>query len=161
MHLVSCTNTHSDVTDLVNQWMVKNTKTWISRERNIVFLQNKKNLNLCFRWHILRSYHFVAEVTFKESCFPDCWKISSVVPVIKNTSESSTAEICHPVSLLSVVSKIFKKLVINQLVDNLEKQGLFLIFSMVSGFLVQLQAFWQLYLIELLGLLTRLRLLKL
>ena len=77
----------------------------------------------------------------KESCFPDCWKISSVVPVIKNTSESSTAEICHPVSLLSVVSKIFKKLVINQLVDNLEKQGLFLIFSMVSGFLVQRQAF--------------------
>ena len=44
--------------------MVENTKTWISSERNIVFLRNKKIVNLCFRWHILRSYRFVAEVTF-------------------------------------------------------------------------------------------------
>ena len=34
-------------------------------ERNITLLQNKKNYNLCLRWHILRSYHFVAEVSFK------------------------------------------------------------------------------------------------
>ena len=65
MHLVSCTNTHRDVTDLVNHGMVKNTKTLISSERNIIFLQNKKILNMCFRWHISRSYRFVAEVTFK------------------------------------------------------------------------------------------------
>ena len=26
----------------------------------------KKILNLCFRWHILRSYRFVADVTFKQ-----------------------------------------------------------------------------------------------
>ena len=65
MLLDSCTNTHHDVTDLVNHAMVKNMKTWISWERNIIYLPNKKILNLCFRWHILRSYHFVAEVTFK------------------------------------------------------------------------------------------------
>ena len=65
MHPVSCTNTHHDVIDLKNHGMVKNTKTWISWERNKIFLQNKKILNLCFRWHILRSYHLVAEVTFK------------------------------------------------------------------------------------------------
>ena len=53
------------VTDLVNHGMVKSTKTGISSEWNIIFLQKKKILNLCFRWHILRSYHFVAEVTFK------------------------------------------------------------------------------------------------
>ena len=34
-------------------------------ERNIIFLRNKKILNLRFRWHILRSYGFVAEVTFR------------------------------------------------------------------------------------------------
>ena len=45
--------------------MVKNTKAWISWEWNITFLWNKKILNLCFRWHILKSYCFVAEVTFK------------------------------------------------------------------------------------------------
>ena len=64
MHLMHL-NTHRDVTDLVNHGMVKNTKTWISWEQNIIFLRNKKILNLCFWWHILRSYHFVAEVTFK------------------------------------------------------------------------------------------------
>ena len=69
MHLVSCTNTHRDVTDLVNHGMVKNTKTWISWERNIIFLRNKKIVNLCFRWHILRSYRFVMEVTFKVVSF--------------------------------------------------------------------------------------------
>ena len=65
MHPVLCTNTHHDVTDLVNHGMVKNTKTWISWKRNIIFLWNKKILNLCLRWHILRSYRFLAEVTFK------------------------------------------------------------------------------------------------
>ena len=57
----------------------------------------------------------------KESCFPDCWKVSSVVPVFKNVGERSTAKNYHPVSLLSVVSKVFEKLVNNRIVDHLEK----------------------------------------
>ena len=61
----------------------------------------------------------------KESCFPDCWKVSSVVPVFKNVGERSTAKNYHPVSLLSVVSKVFEKLVNNRIVDHLEKCGLF------------------------------------
>ena len=47
----------------------------------------------------------------KESCFPDCWKVSSVVPVFRNVGERSTAKNYRPVSLLSVVGKIFEKLV--------------------------------------------------
>ena len=43
----------------------------------------------------------------KESCFADCWKVSSVVPVFKNVGERSTAKNYRPVSLLSVVSKVF------------------------------------------------------
>ena len=58
-------NTPPDVIDLVNHRMVKNTKTWISWERYITFLRNKKSFNLCQRWHILRNYRFVAEVIFK------------------------------------------------------------------------------------------------
>ena len=49
----------------------------------------------------------------KESCFPDCLKISSVVPVFKNVGERSNAKNYHPVSLLSMVSKVFEKLVNN------------------------------------------------
>ena len=97
----------------------------------------------------------------KESCFPDCWKVSLVVPVFKNVGESSTAKNYCPVSLLSVVSKFFEKLVNNNIVDHLEKCDLFLISSMVLGLLYQLQIFSQLHLIELLGLITDLGLLEL
>ena len=61
----------------------------------------------------------------KESCFPDCWKVSSVVSVFKNVGERSTAKNCRPVSLLSVVSKVFQKLVNNRVVDHLENFALF------------------------------------
>ena len=61
----------------------------------------------------------------KESCFPDCWKVSSVVPVFKSVGERSTAKNYHPVRLLSVVSKVLEKLVNNIIVDHLEKCGLF------------------------------------
>ena len=50
---------------MVNHELVKNTRTWISWKRNIILLWNKKLLNLCLRWHILRKYRFLAEVTFK------------------------------------------------------------------------------------------------
>ena len=69
-----------------------------------------------------------------------------MVPVFKNVGERSTAKNYRPVSLLSVVSNIFEKLVINRIVDH--RLGLLLIFS-------------QLYLIELLGILTVLGLLEL
>ena len=32
-----------------------------------------------------------------EFCFPDCWKVSSVVPVFKNAGERSKAKSYHPV----------------------------------------------------------------
>ena len=35
----------------------------------------------------------------KESCFPDCWKVSSMVPVFKNVGERSTAKNYRFVSL--------------------------------------------------------------
>ena len=46
-------------------------------------------------------------------------------PVFKYAWERSTAKNYRPVSLLSVVSKLFEKLVNNRIVDHLEKCGLF------------------------------------
>ena len=48
-----------------------------------------------------------------------------MVPVFKNVGERSTAKNYCPVSLLSVVSKVFEKLVNNRIVDHLAKCGLF------------------------------------
>ena len=61
----------------------------------------------------------------KESCFPDCWKVSFVVPVSKTVGERSTAKNYHQIILLSVVNKVFEKLVNNRLVDHLKKCGPF------------------------------------
>ena len=61
----------------------------------------------------------------KEFCFPDCWKVSSVVPVFRNVGERSTPKNYRPVSLLSVVSKVSEKFVNNKIVDHLKKCGLF------------------------------------
>ena len=46
-------------------------------------------------------------------------------PVFKNVGERSTAKNCCPVSLLSVISKVFEKLINYRIVDRLEKCTLF------------------------------------
>ena len=61
----------------------------------------------------------------KESFFLNCWKVSLVIPVFKNIwGRYATKNDC-PVTLFSVVSKVFEKLVNNAIVDHLEKCGLF------------------------------------
>ena len=47
-----------------------------------------------------------------------------MVSVFKNVGEMSTAKNYHPVSLFSVVSKFFEKL-LNRILDHLEKCTLF------------------------------------
>ena len=46
----------------------------------------------------------------KQSCFPDCWRVSLLVPVFKNVGEKSIAKSYDPVSVLFVVSKVLEKL---------------------------------------------------
>ena len=55
----------------------------------------------------------------------ESWKVSSVFLLFTNVGKRSTAKNYRPVSLLSVVSKVFEKLVNNRIVDHLEKCGLF------------------------------------
>ena len=76
----------------------------------------------------------------KEPCFPDCWKVSLVAPVFKNVGKTSTAKNYRPVSLLSVVSEVFEKLV-NHRIVTYRNVAFFLIYNMVLGLLDQLQNF--------------------
>ena len=46
----------------------------------------------------------------KESCFSDCCKVSSVVPIFKNVGESSTAKNYRPLTLFLWLVKSFKNL---------------------------------------------------
>ena len=70
----------------------------------------------------------------KDSCFPGCWIGSSVVPVFKNVGEMFTAKNFCLVSILSVVGKVFEKLVNNRFIGHL-------ISSMVLALFHQLQIF--------------------
>ena len=65
-----------------------------------------------------------------------------MVPIFKNVGERAIAKNSRPLSLLSMVSKIFEKLVNNRIVDHLEECGLFFVISsMVLGLLDQLLIF--------------------
>ena len=97
----------------------------------------------------------------QESSFPDCWKASSVVPVFKNIEGRPTAKNYRPVSLLSVVSKVFEKLVNNIIFDHLEKYGLFSDFQYGFRSSRSTADLLTWYLIEMLVLLTGLGLLEL
>ena len=87
----------------------------------------------CISVVVLKNYepelsYILAElfsICLKESCFPDFWKVSLVVSAFKNVGERSTAKNYCPVSFLSVVSKVFAKLLNKRIVDHLEKCGLF------------------------------------
>ena len=75
----------------------------------------------------------------KESCFPDLRKVSLVVPVLSNPEDVLLKTTTLLVFFLWLVKS--EKLVYNRINDHTEKCGLFLISSMVLGFLDQLQIF--------------------
>ena len=52
-----------------------------------------------------------------KSCFPSCWKSSSVVPVFKNDGERSDPGKYRPISFLPIISKIFES--INDSLNNI------------------------------------------
>ena len=77
-----------------------------------------------------------------------------MVPVFKNVGEMFTAKNFCLVSILSVVGKVFEKLVNNRFIGHLVSNMVLVLFD-------QLQIFWQLYLVELLGFFIGLELLVL
>ena len=102
-HLVSHTNTHQ-----VNHGMVKLHKLEYL-EQNITFLQNEKILNLCLRWHILRSYCFVVELTF------NIWDSSYdfFCPQERNIDATVTKSKCCILTLFYIKMQLEKLLVVS------------------------------------------------
>ena len=60
-------------------------------------------------------------ICVEESYFTDCSKVSSVGLVFKNVGERSTAKNYCPVSLFSVVRKVFEKLVNDRIVKTFQR----------------------------------------
>ena len=72
----------------------------------------------------------------KEFCFAHYWNILSFSTLSMTIKENSTAKDYHFISLFSVVSKIFEKLVITGLLISSKNAASFLILIMVTSLLL-------------------------
>ena len=68
-------------------------------------------------------------MSFENNCFPDDLKLAEVSPVFKKNNDLNK-EISRPVSVLSQVSKVFERIVYNQ-IDNFMKDKLS---NLLTGF---------------------------
>ena len=73
----------------------------------------------------------VFNLSFENGVFPDLMKLAKVIPIFKSGSKLLVTNY-RPISLLSVFSKIFEKLVHQQIYDFLESQSV--IYASQFGF---------------------------
>ena len=63
---------------------------------------------------IFRALTYIINLSLKHGGFPDNLKIAKVIPIFKQGSRSSCNSY-HPISVLSALSKIFERCILNQL----------------------------------------------
>ena len=92
---------------------------------------------------------YLYQLCLREKKWPRLWKIGRVIAIHKKKSKSSIKNY-RPVSLLSVVGKIFEKIIAEEVIDFLDKNRLlnvkqfgFLKGKSTSDLLLQLSAPWQ------------------
>ena len=84
--------------------------------------------------YIENSLAFLFNTSFETSQFPDSWKVARITPIFKGGDRTEKSNY-RPISVLPVISKLFEKLVFNQLYQYMKENGLFT--SEESGFLRQ------------------------
>ena len=70
--------------------------------------------------YVSKPLEIVFNASFPTGVVPSDFKIANIVPVFKKGSQSSLCNY-HPISLISVFSKLLEKLVYNRLIKFLEK----------------------------------------
>ena len=71
-------------------------------------------------------------ISIETSQFPNSWKVTRITPIFKDGDKTDKSNY-RPISVLHVISKLFEKLVFNQLYQYMKENGLFT--SDQSGFL--------------------------
>ena len=78
------------------------------------------------------SLAFLFNTSIETSCFPDSWKVARVTPVFKE-GDKSEKHTYWPISALPVISRLFEKLITDQLYHYMNENGHFS--PVQSGFL--------------------------
>ena len=73
--------------------------------------------------YVAKSLLKICNTTLKTSKFPDSWKTARVAPTFKDGDKSIQSNY-RPITMLPVVSRLFEKLVFNQLYNYLDSNGL-------------------------------------
>ena len=73
---------------------------------------------------IENSLVFLLNTSIETSCFPDSWKVARVTPVFKDGDKTEKSNY-RPVSVLPVISRLFEKLVTNQMCQYMNGNGHF------------------------------------
>ena len=81
--------------------------------------------------YIENSLAFLFNASIETSQFPDSLKVARITPIFKDGDKTEKSNY-RPISVLPVISKLFEKLVFNQLYQYMEDNGLFT--SDQSGF---------------------------
>lgn len=81
---------------------------------------------------IENSLAFLFNTSIETNIFPDDWKVARVTPIFKNGEKTDKSNY-RPISVLPVISRLFEKLVSDQLSQYMETNGLFS--NNQSGFL--------------------------
>ena len=82
--------------------------------------------------YIENSLAFLFNTSIETSQFPDSWKVARITPIFKEGDKTEKFNY-RPISVLPVISKLFEKLVFNQLYHYMKDNSLFT--SDQSGFL--------------------------
>ncbi len=73
----------------------------------------------------------IFNLSMSQRLFPDCWKIARVAPIFKTGSKDDQSNY-RPISVLPVVSRLFEKLIFDQMYSHLNNNKL--LYSKQSGF---------------------------
>ena len=97
-------------------------------------LPKKRSANgqKCFSFRGAKLWNSLPAESSQTSQFPDSWKVARITPIFKEGDKTEKSNY-RPISVLPVISKLFEKLVFNQLYHYMKENSLFT--SDQSGFL--------------------------
>lgn len=99
-------------------------RTAVKRGKNMKAPGDDRIYNLVLKNISAKAYRFLADIftrCFQLGYFPTRWKIGKIVPILKPGKDPTSPASYRPISLLSAVSKIFERLILQRLMEHVEE----------------------------------------